>query len=247
MNASHNAFGVLNHGGMENYYTYMCYNSKNIFGCVGIRNREYCILNKQYKKEEYEILVEKIKKDMDNNPYIDHKGRAYKYGEFFPPELSPFYYNETIAEDYYPITKEKALKFGFKWKEKEKKSYSINIKSGDLPDHIRDVPENIVGKVIECAHRGECEEQCTEAFKIRQDDLNFYKINNIALPRLCPNCRHYERLAQRNPLKLWHRTCMCDKTHPHHQGKCNVEFETSYAPDRPEIIYCEKCYQQEVY
>jgi len=25
------------------------------------------------------------------------------------------------------------------------------------------------------------------------------------------------------------------------------EFETAYAPDRPEIVYCEKCYQQEVY
>ena len=30
-------------------------------------------------------------------------------------------------------------------------------------------------------------------------------------------------------------------------GYCDVKFETSYAPGRPEIIYCEKCYQQEVY
>ncbi len=28
---------------------------------------------------------------------------------------------------------------------------------------------------------------------------------------------------------------------------CQNEFETSYAPDRPEIVYCERCYQQEVY
>jgi len=27
---------------------------------------------------------------------------------------------------------------------------------------------------------------------------------------------------------------------------CDVEFETTYAPDRPEIVYCEKCYQKEV-
>jgi hypothetical protein len=41
---------------------------------------------------------------------------------------------------------------------------------------------------------------------------------------------------------------MCNKeNHINHQGKCNVEFETSYAPDRSEIVYCEKCYQQEVY
>ncbi|MFZ1019649.1 MAG: hypothetical protein WAN61_01490 [Minisyncoccia bacterium] len=35
--------------------------------------------------------------------------------------------------------------------------------------------------------------------------------------------------------------------HFHRQEKCAVEFETSYAPERPEIVYCEKCYQQEVY
>jgi len=33
---------------------------------------------------------------------------------------------------------------------------------------------------------------------------------------------------------------------PHHSRKCPNEFETSYAPDRPEIVYCEQCYQQKV-
>ena len=28
---------------------------------------------------------------------------------------------------------------------------------------------------------------------------------------------------------------------------CKKEFETSYAPDRPEIVYCESCYNKEVY
>ena len=27
---------------------------------------------------------------------------------------------------------------------------------------------------------------------------------------------------------------------------CKNEFETSYAPDRPEIVYCEQCYNEEV-
>jgi hypothetical protein len=35
--------------------------------------------------------------------------------------------------------------------------------------------------------------------------------------------------------------------HPHGDKKCEEEFDTAYAPDRPEIIYCEKCYQAEVY
>jgi hypothetical protein len=47
-------------------------------------------------------------------------------------------------------------------------------------------------------------------------------------------------------MKLWHRQCMCSKNHPHHGGRCSNEFETSYSPDRKEIVYCEQCYNSEV-
>ena len=41
---------------------------------------------------------------------------------------------------------------------------------------------------------------------------------------------------------------MCDKkNHLHGEEKCSAQFETSYSPDRPEIVYCENCYKQEVY
>ena len=185
---------------------------------------------------------------MNDMPYVDKKGRMYKYGEFFPKEFSMFYYNETIAQEYYPLTEKRASDFGFKWKNKDKRDYQIDISTENLPDHIKNVEESIVGKVIECIHKGGCEEQCIEAFKITSDELQFYKRNNIALPRLCPNCRHFQRLKKRNPLKLWHRGCMCGKqNHFHGKEKCKVEFEPSYAPERPQIIYCEKCYQAEVY
>src|SRR3989344_2422305 len=82
-------------------YGFNCYNSDNLFGCIGLRKKQYCILNKQYTKEEYEKLVPRIIEHMNSMPYIDQKGRVYKYGEFFPPELSPFAYNETIAQEYF--------------------------------------------------------------------------------------------------------------------------------------------------
>jgi hypothetical protein len=241
-------FGVLTYGGIETNYTYMCFNSNYIFGSIGLRKQEYCILNKKYSKEEYEKMLPKVIEHMNTMPYVDQKGCVYKYGEFFPSELSPFYYNETIANEYYPLEEAQVLSCGLKWKNEVPRTYEIDIRAEDLPDHINDVDESIIGKVIACEHNQSCNEQCTEAFKIRAEDLQFYKKMNLALPRLCPNCRHFQRLKKRNPLKLWHRTCMCDQTnHNHGEGKCQVEFETSYAPDRPEIVYCEKCYQQEVY
>lgn len=244
---SRQLFSVLNHTGLETHYTYMCYGCKFLFGCVGVRNHDYAILNKKYTKEEYEKLLPKVIEHMNSMPYVDAEGRIYKYGEFFPPEFSPFTYNETIAQEYYPLTKAKIEDYGLKLKLNEDRNYEIEIKAENLPDHIKDANELLIGKVIGCLHKGGCDHQCTEAFKIRPSDLQFYKKINVPLPRLCPNCRHFQRLKRRNPMKLWHRACMCKKTEHEHSGKCLNEFETSYAPERPEIIYCEKCYQREVY
>ncbi|MFA5827336.1 MAG: hypothetical protein WC839_02450 [Candidatus Paceibacterota bacterium] len=246
VNASNFLSTVCVHESHNLYYCYNCHNCNNLFGCSGLRSKSYCILNKQYTKEQYEELVPKIIQHMNDMPYIDDKGRIYKYGEFFPSELSPFCYNETIAQEYFPLTKKEALEQGYKWKEKEERNYNIDIKTEDIPNDIKDVDETIINKVIECAHstssgqaHKDCNEQCTEAFKIIPDEYQFYKRMNLPIPHLCPNCRHYNRLKQRNPLKLWHRKCM--------KENCTNEFETSYAPERLEIVYCEKCYQQEVY
>ena len=115
-----------------------------------------------------------------------------------------------------------------------------------MPEKIANVAEGILSEIIGCAHQGKCNEKCTMAFKVIPQELQLYKKMGIPLPTLCPNCRHYQRLYKRNPMKLWHRHCMCDRNHSNHTGKCSNEFETSYAPDGKEIVYCEQCYQQEV-
>ncbi|MFH1161835.1 MAG: hypothetical protein V1696_00970 [Candidatus Jorgensenbacteria bacterium] len=249
----------------ESQYTDWCLSSSNLFGCIGLRNKQYCILNKQYTKEEYEALVPRIIDHMNTMPYVDTKGRIYKYGEFFPPELSPFAYNETIAQEYFPLTKDKAIQQGYRWRDADTRDYKITKRPEDLPDHIKDVEDAILKETIQCMHhpsagsgQAACNHQCTTAFKVIPEELAFYRRMNLPLPRLCPNCRHYERLKQRNPLKLWHRTCQCAGgksengvyentiTHPHGTGHCLNEFETSYAPERKEIVYCESCYNTEV-
>ena len=231
--------GVVCYDSTNCFYSCNIQGSNNIFGCYGLHSKQYCILNKQYTKEEYEELVPKIIKQMNDLPYIDKKGRTYKYGEFFPSELSPFCYNETVAQEYFPLKREQAISKGYNWKDKEERKYNLDIKTLNIPDDIKNVSEEVIGKVIECEHDGKCSEQCTEAFKITEPEFNFYKKMNLPLPRLCPNCRHYQRLQKRNPLQLWHRKCMNED--------CKNEFETSYAPECPEKIYCESCYNKEIY
>ncbi|MCC6323228.1 hypothetical protein IT400_00365 [Candidatus Nomurabacteria bacterium] len=218
------------------FYSDDCYNCDNLIGCISLRKKSYCIFNKQYTKEEYQTLAPKIIEQMKNVEYLDND-KIYKFGEFFPQSMSPFAYNETVAQEYFPITEEQTIKFGYSWRVPEKKSYSITMKPENIPN-INEVSDKITEEIIGCIDEGHCNHLCATAFKIIPQELLFYKRFNLPIPNKCSNCRHFERLEKINPPKLWHRKCMNDG--------CQNEFETSYAKDRPEIIYCEKCYQQEV-
>jgi len=249
-------FAVSNELNVE--YSIFTVGCQNIFGSISIKKREYCILNKQYAKEEYEKIRREIIKQMSDMPYRDKRGNIYRYGEFFPLEMSPFGYNATTAQELFPISETEARENGYSWKNQERYEYKITMSKETIPDKAEEVSDSILNEIIECAHAGKCVEQCSIAFKITANELAFYKKMNLPLPRLCPNCRHYQRLKQRNPFKLWHRQCQCagEKSengiyqntisHFHGAGKCPNEFETSYAPERKEIVYCEQCYNAEV-
>ena len=227
------------------------FSTENCFGCISLNHKKYCILNKQYSEDEYKDLREKIIAQMKELVYVDRAGRKYTYGEFFPTELSPVAYNESIAQEYVPITKQQAEDLKYPWLEDADKGYVPTKKWDELPDTILEVDNSILKDIILCEawdndKEKAKEHKCSMAFKITPDELATYRKFNLPLPRKCPNTRSFEKFQLRNPVDIWHRQCMCDKQHPHHTGKCTNEFETSYAPDRPEIVYCEQCYQQEV-
>ncbi len=239
-------------------YVLACPSSQDIFGCVGLKKKQYCILNKQYTKDEYEALVPKIIEHMNAMPYSDKRGNVYRYGEFFPAELSPLAYNQSLAQDFFPLSQEEIEKSGYRWQDPQDKNYATTIAAGNLPDTIKETTEDVQQATIECAHQGKCEDNCSFAFRIVPQELEFYRKMNIPLPRECFACRHAGRIKYRNSFKLYKRSCQCTGAgsennmyknateHFHKRDHCPNEFETSYAPDRPEIVYCEQCYQAEV-
>jgi hypothetical protein len=224
-----------------------------------LRKKSYCILNKQYSKDEYQELVLKIKQHMSDMPYMDKKGRVYKYGEFFPIEFSPWAYNESIAQEYFPLTREKIIEAGYRWREPDNKNYQPTILVGNFPEDITEVLDSLVDEVFECSHKGECNQGCTKAFRITQNELQFYRKIRVPIPLLCPACRTLERLKMRLGVKLYDRHCMCagqeddsgqyknGVEHFHGESHCEEKFRTGFSTDGGDIVYCEKCYQQEVY
>ena len=239
-------------------YTEYCRSCSHVFGSISLQNKQYCILNKQYTKEQYEELVPKIRKHMIDMPYKSKAGHVYRYGEFFPPEFSPFGYNETLAQEHLPLTPDVAATQGFNWREIERKNHTVTLPHGQIPDHIKDAGDDILKQVIGCSHEGKCDHGCTGAFRIIPQELQYLRKMNLALPRLCVNCRHRERISQRNPIPMHKSHCMCAggksengvytniENHAHGAGKCPVVFETTFVPERSSMVYCEECYNAEM-
>lgn len=204
-------------------YCWYIQNSKNCFGCVHMHNKQYCILNKQYTKEEYEALVPRI---------IEHMQKTGEWGEFFPISFSPFGYNKTTAQLYYPLSKEQALAAGFAWDDSEPEALQVEkiIQAAQLPDNVKDTPDEVLQWAINC-------EATQKPFRLTKQELDFYRQHSLPIPRRCPDQRHLDRFAQRNPRTFWNRPCF----------KCQKAMTTTWSPDRPEKVLCADCYLKEVY
>lgn len=253
-NVRHSYFNM---GSYDLWYSAMCKGSNNLFGCFGLRHKSFCIFNTQYSEKEYHELLPKIIQHMKDIPYVGKDGYTYTFGDFLPVDFSPFSYNESVAQEYFPLTKEQATEGGFQWKDMEVEGKAFTVRATDLPSHISETQDSILKQVIACEHGGSCLEQCTKVFRIIPSELEFYRQSNLPIPRTCPNCRHYSRMKRRNPIKLWKDTCGCNGasskngqytngvSHFHEANSCPNEFETTHAPEKARIVYCADCYNAE--
>ncbi|MFA6918180.1 MAG: hypothetical protein WC285_05130 [Candidatus Gracilibacteria bacterium] len=204
----------------DSFYCDNCIDSADLFGCISLKHNRFCILNKQYSEVEYFKLRNRIVEHMRKS---SADGQAGEYGEFFPIERSPFAYNETMAQIYYPLTKEEALRAGYKWKDPDPKEYIPQKVS--LPERIADVGDEILDEILACEETG-------KNFKIQKIELDFYRKMGLPLPRFCPDQRYLRRIELRNPRRLCNRNCQ----------KCGKEIITTYPSGNKAIVYCEECY-----
>lgn len=69
------------------FYCWDCVNIHDCFGCVGLRQKSFCIFNKQYSKEEYKTLISELKKKSlqeiytQIEPLLHSVPRAAMFGE----------------------------------------------------------------------------------------------------------------------------------------------------------------------
>ncbi|EKE29820.1 MAG: hypothetical protein ACD_2C00091G0006 [uncultured bacterium (gcode 4)] len=218
-------------------YSFLCIDSSDLFGCIWLKNAKHCILNKQYTKDEYEALVPKIIKRMREDK---------EWGEFFPSSISPFWYNETVAMEYYPLTPPpSSLPLGdqrdvarnvsadgkaiFKWSsfENPKPDVSKIIPAAKLPKDITEIPDDILNWAIEC-------EVTWKPFRVIKPELEFYRKNSLPVPKRHPDERYSDRMKSRNQRRLHETKC----------SKCGIDMITTNSSDKK--VYCKECYSIEV-
>ncbi len=156
-------------------YSEMCHWCTDCFGCVWLKNKQYCIFNKQYTKEEYEKKVAKLIALMK-----EHKERW----EFFPISLSPYPYNHTIAQDYFPLSEESVEAYWSTWWVFDKQQNSNETLQVKLS--LSDA--EILKSIFTC-------KVSWRKFKIMPKELEFYRKHSLPLPTLHPYERYKKRLA----------------------------------------------------
>ncbi|MGC9603304.1 MAG: hypothetical protein ABSF47_02440 [Minisyncoccia bacterium] len=202
-------------------YSYDVRSCEYCFGCAALRHARFCIFNRQYSEKEYK----KIREDI-----VSHMKQGGSYGMYFPPALSPWAYNETLAQENFPLTKETAVTSGFRWEEGIPRTKGKEtLLPEQIPDNIKDVSDSILNETLKCI-------SCGHNYRLTPAEFALYRELLVPVPRECFDCRYLDRIRRRGPIKLYVRKC----------AKCGKSINTTFAPDRPEIIYCEQCYQAEV-
>ena len=188
------------------------------FGCIGLRHKKFCILNKQYEETEYWKLVDAIKSDMMDRG---------DYGNFFPVSSTPFAYNASGADVLYPLMQTEAEAIGGRWYDFGKER-SVNALPIDrLPTRLSEAADEILTQTFACPVSG-------RAFRITKTELEFHRQFNLALPRLHPTVRRKERLKEMLPFDLHERTC----------AECGKKVLTRYPSDFPSKIVCSECFEK---
>jgi len=201
-------------------YLDYCEECEYCFGCVGLRKKKYCILNKEYSKEEYEELTAKIKNDMRTRG---------EWGEFFPYRMGYCGYNFTVAQWYFPETKESIERLGGIWEDSSEPDVA-GVNGNDLPDRIDDVPDDLPTRPIVCPTTG-------WRFNIAPRELEFYRQYRIPVPRHHFDARTLERFKPLTVFREQKGTCCF----------CKKEMTHFYPPEwKYRNVACLECYQSKV-
>lgn len=202
------------------------FNSKNLdncFMCFGLQDKSYCVLNKQYSPSEYFALVDTIKCNM---------WKRGEYGDGLSIDFSAQAYNFSTASDSFPLTTEEIHRLGgYVAHAPESNAGDTGMLTAEeISQTIEETSDSIIDSAIVCRISG-------KPFRITKSELQFYRVMKLPLPTIHPTIRLQDHFFVA-PIGIKFITkCV----------KCSKDMCSAIDPKKGFMLYCEKCYQQEVY
>lgn len=195
----------------------------NCFWCVWLKHKSYCFFNTQYSQEEY---YEKV------NTCIKKMKLDREWGQIFPADTSLFGYNESLAQDDFPLKRSEAKENNFNWSDYEAPFPSVTktIPAEKLPDTVQDIPDDILNWAIVC-------EMSWKPFKITAQELEFYRKHNLPCHHLHPDERHLDRLKIRTDRRLHSIAC----------SECDTKIQSTYSEYTNLEVLCRECYNKKIF
>ena len=183
-------------------YCVACEESSDLFGCIGMRNAQYCIFNMQYLKADYRKLRTQIEA---------HLRERSVWGSFFPASLSAFPYNRSAANEVMPMARVPAQLMGYPWDASDTGILpsellgSLDIAPehlyAELPARAAELtPESLAELVFICELTG-------RPYQIAPDELALLQALGVPPPNRCFHQRHLDRIGRLAPHRLVARSC----------------------------------------
>ncbi|MDA1038388.1 MAG: hypothetical protein O2877_01725 [bacterium] len=198
-----------------------CFDCENLFGCVGLRKKKFCIFNKQYTEEEYWKKLDEIKSSMLERG---------EYGDFPSMKHSTQHWSGSGAKLVYDATEEECLKLGaaeFESSSMGAEGPEIDRASIRKMDGIPDTADDtLLGSPY-------FDDQFGRRYGYLKPELALYTKLKIAPPRSHPTRRIYELYDEMNKAVYKEDTCKkCSKN-------LTVALNKKYTERN---IYCMTCY-----
>ncbi|MDP2630810.1 MAG: hypothetical protein Q8P56_05395 [Candidatus Uhrbacteria bacterium] len=153
------------------YSQYMI-QSHDCFGCYGLHKVSFCILNKEYAPEEYNRLQERI---------AEHMKKTGEWGKFFPPQYSPFFYDDTnaagVLASEFDDCDMVALAIGMRVRDTKGEKNHDAVGTAQMSDRCDEYSDSALGTVWACEKSG-------AAYKVTSQELRLYQRMRVPVPRI---------------------------------------------------------------
>jgi len=159
-------------------YNEFLQNCDDCMGCISLKRKKFCILNKQYSEEEYYKIKTQIISELGDY-----------YGNPFPFSVATLSYQDSAFRDHFSLSKEEIDKIGWEYGKPKMPQEGNFMSTTNISDDIFEAP-NEINDTFLC-------EKSKKPFKIIPQEIKLLKTINAPLPRYHHEVRFKKRVVLR--------------------------------------------------